>query len=514
LNNFDSNFLPVSSSSSHGDSNEGTIPQCPQSKSQADYSKSICRQKRLSSTYLLIFVVATFMTGVRAQPKSVVWNPVDESSPTPTTTSTEYARPPSSSVPTAAAQTPLQPAVTTLQAMASHPKTQRRKPPTSDNDDVLPRLTFIDTNNVAGPPQVTHIESNNKNIIPTHVTFIDANKNESGEVSTNKDEILVENKEEKAESRPEDEKEIIIYDDIYPRRVKLSQYRQAAQRHRQSTAEAARRQKQQRRRQESERRRRYFVAPPWRHHGPPPTGPARPPYTPPSASGSTRYFLPPIHPPPGPHLRPPYSHVDEEASDNSIRTVVLPEHKKPHPPPPRPSSYRQLVPLEQDLQDDDDYDEYSDEYVIEDEAANRRHDYNWWLGPQPTRRNQERGRSHSANPASGGSNSLFRSIMGVSPFCLHDDIQFNCVLTPVCWMAGGETLSGCDSMLYSCCVEPSIARKVSKHLPVSLSQGLLVHPEGSTVYFTDLDYRIYSCISRRAYKSNGKKNWPKIVQNS
>jgi hypothetical protein len=28
-------------------------------------------------------------------------------------------------------------------------------------------------------------------------------------------------------------------------------------------------------------------------------------------------------------------------------------------------------------------------------------------------------------------------------------------------MAGGETLSGCESMLYSCCVEPSIARKVS-----------------------------------------------------
>jgi hypothetical protein len=77
--------------------------------------------------------------------------------------------------------------------------------------------------------------------------------------------------------------------------------------------------------------------------------------------------------------------------------------------------------------------------------------------------------------------------MGVSPFCLHDDIQFNCVLTPVCWMAGGETLSGCDSMLYSCCVEPSIARKVSKYLPVSLSQGILVYTEGSTAYFTNLD---------------------------
>ena len=463
MNNLNSYFLPLSSSSSssHGDSNVGTNRECAQPKSRADNSKSICRQKRLS-TFLFIFVVATFMTGVSGQPKSVVWNPVDESSATPTTTSTEFARQPSpssSSIPTAAAQTPLQPAVTTLQAMASHPKTQHRKPPAADNDDVLPRLTFIDSNNVAGPPQVTHIESNNKNIIPTHVTFVDANKNES-EVSTNKNEILVENREEKAESRPEDEKEIIIYDDIYPRRVKLSQYRQASQRHRQSTAEAAWRQ-QQRRRQESERRRRYFVAPPWRHHGPPPTGPARPPYAPPSASGSTRYFLPPIHPPPGPHLRPPHPHVEEEASDNSIRTVVLPDHKKPRPPPPRPSSYQQLVPVEQDFLDEDEYDDYSDEYVSEDEAANRRHDYNWWLGPQPTRRNQERGRSHSANPASGASNSLFRSIMGVSPFCLHDEIQFNCVLTPVCWMAGGETLSGCESMLYSCCVEPSIARKVS-----------------------------------------------------
>jgi len=405
------------------------------------------------------------MTGVSGQSKSIVWNPVDESSVTPTTTPTEFGRQlsSSSSIPTVPAQTPLQPAVTTLQAMASHPKTQRRKPPASDNDDVLPRLTFIDSNNVAGPPQVTHIESNNKNIIPTHVTFVDASKNNESEVSTNKDEILVENKEEKAESRPEDEKEIIIYDDIYPRRVKLSQYRQASQRHRQTTAEAAwRQQQQQRRRHESERRRRYYGAPPWRQHGPPPTGPARPPYAPPSTSGSTRYFLPPIHQPPSPHLRPPYPHGDEEASDNSVRTVVLPNHKKPHPPPPpRHSSYQQLVPVEQDLLDDDEYDDYSDDYVTEDEPANRRHDYNWWLGPQPTRRNQERGRSHSANPASGGSNSLFRSIMGVSPFCLHDDIQFNCVLTPVCWMAGGETLSGCESMLYSCCVEPSIARKVS-----------------------------------------------------
>jgi hypothetical protein len=335
-----------------------------------------------------------------------------------------------------------------LQAMASHPKTQRRKPNVVEND-VLPPVTIVDNKNV-GPPTVTYVDSQ-QNIIPTRATQIDT-KNESVVSSTTKNEIHVHGIEEKAQSRPEDEKEVIIYDDIYPRRVKVSQLRHSQNRQRHPEVawrQQQQQQQQQRRQHESERRRRYFVAPPWRH-------PGRPPSAPPSASGSTRYFLPPVQPP---HRPPHPPHNDEQVAENSVKSVVFPDHQKPpiqHPPP----RYRQLVPVDQDILQDDnsEYDEYGEDYA---DDANRRNDFNWWLGSQPTRRNQERGRSHSPNQPSGGSNSLFRSMMGVSAFCLHEDIQFNCVLTPVCWMAGGETLSGCESMLYSCCVEPSIARKVS-----------------------------------------------------
>ena len=52
-----------------------------------------------------------------------------------------------------------------------------------------------------------------------------------------------------------------------------------------------------------------------------------------------------------------------------------------------------------------------------------------------------------------------RSLLGVEPFCVHDDAQFSCTFTPYCWMKGGVAMSGCDSMLYSCCVSHTIARR-------------------------------------------------------
>ena len=59
----------------------------------------------------------------------------------------------------------------------------------------------------------------------------------------------------------------------------------------------------------------------------------------------------------------------------------------------------------------------------------------------------------------GESTSLMRSMLGVNPFCVHDDAQFSCTFTPLCWMQGGVAMSGCDSMLYSCCVSHTIARR-------------------------------------------------------
>ena len=60
---------------------------------------------------------------------------------------------------------------------------------------------------------------------------------------------------------------------------------------------------------------------------------------------------------------------------------------------------------------------------------------------------------------SGESTSLMRSILGVQPFCIHDEAQFSCTFTPFCWMQGGVAMNGCDSMLYSCCVSHTIARR-------------------------------------------------------
>lgn len=67
-----------------------------------------------------------------------------------------------------------------------------------------------------------------------------------------------------------------------------------------------------------------------------------------------------------------------------------------------------------------------------------------------------RSRDHRDN---GESTSLMRSLLGVDPFCIHDDAQFSCTFTPLCWMQGGVAMGGCDSMLYSCCVSHTIARR-------------------------------------------------------
>ncbi len=70
--------------------------------------------------------------------------------------------------------------------------------------------------------------------------------------------------------------------------------------------------------------------------------------------------------------------------------------------------------------------------------------------------------------ASGESTSLMRSMLGVKPFCIHDDAQFSCTFTPLCWMQGGVASSGCDSMLYSCCVSHTIARRQVKSDYISI----------------------------------------------
>ena len=68
-------------------------------------------------------------------------------------------------------------------------------------------------------------------------------------------------------------------------------------------------------------------------------------------------------------------------------------------------------------------------------------------------------RRHYDVAARGESTSLMRSMLGVNPFCVHEDAQFSCTFTPLCWMHGGVAMSGCDSMLYSCCVSHTIARR-------------------------------------------------------
>jgi len=71
----------------------------------------------------------------------------------------------------------------------------------------------------------------------------------------------------------------------------------------------------------------------------------------------------------------------------------------------------------------------------------------------------ENRRHYDTVTSRGESTSLMRSMLGVNPFCVHDEAQFSCTFTPLCWMQGGVAMSGCDSMLYSCCVSHTIARR-------------------------------------------------------
>lgn len=79
------------------------------------------------------------------------------------------------------------------------------------------------------------------------------------------------------------------------------------------------------------------------------------------------------------------------------------------------------------------------------------------ISSSPVRLREENNRRHYESR--GESTSLMRSLLGVNPFCIHDDAQFSCTFTPLCWMQGGVAMSGCDSMLYSCCVSHTIARR-------------------------------------------------------
>jgi len=82
------------------------------------------------------------------------------------------------------------------------------------------------------------------------------------------------------------------------------------------------------------------------------------------------------------------------------------------------------------------------------------------LKAEDNRRHYESHLNHaSASQSKSESTSLMRSLLGVEPFCVHDDAQFSCTFTPYCWMKGGVAMSGCDSMLYSCCVSHTIARR-------------------------------------------------------
>ncbi len=73
------------------------------------------------------------------------------------------------------------------------------------------------------------------------------------------------------------------------------------------------------------------------------------------------------------------------------------------------------------------------------------------------RTRQQRARSHYSSSSEGdGAGSVLRSLLGVSPYCLKDDVQLACSFTPTCWLSGGIPQGGCDSLLYSCCVPPDL----------------------------------------------------------
>ena len=64
----------------------------------------------------------------------------------------------------------------------------------------------------------------------------------------------------------------------------------------------------------------------------------------------------------------------------------------------------------------------------------------------------------------GGGNSLVRSLLGVPSHCVSEEhgLQFPCSFTPSCWISGGVPQTGCDSLIYACCVSPAAAAAISR----------------------------------------------------
>ena len=86
------------------------------------------------------------------------------------------------------------------------------------------------------------------------------------------------------------------------------------------------------------------------------------------------------------------------------------------------------------------------------------------IEPSGSRRRVDHGRSVDGGSDTNGGNSFFKSLLGVPSYCLagiEGDLESKCVLTPVCWLSGGVPHKGCNSMLYTCCVDAALSRKVS-----------------------------------------------------
>ena len=68
------------------------------------------------------------------------------------------------------------------------------------------------------------------------------------------------------------------------------------------------------------------------------------------------------------------------------------------------------------------------------------------------------------DPPVAPSSSLVRSILGVPSHCVSEEhgLQFPCSFTPSCWISGGVPQTGCDSLIYACCVSPAAAAAISR----------------------------------------------------
>lgn len=76
--------------------------------------------------------------------------------------------------------------------------------------------------------------------------------------------------------------------------------------------------------------------------------------------------------------------------------------------------------------------------------------YHTQVVPRARRQQEEEGR---------GFMRTFRSLFGTPEHCLEGGRQYSCTLAPMCWLTGGVATPGCDSIFYSCCRPPDLARK-------------------------------------------------------